>query len=432
MPRWAKHIFYFSALIVFISFPCLALASESIGTINDSYKYAWGENLGWVNFNPSNGGLTITDTVITGFAWSKTYGWISFSPNNVSVTNNCSGQLGGSAWSSLKGWITMAGVTIDSSGKFIGAAGSSGTPAGRISFTCDSCDVRTDWRPCNSRTVVTPAFNPGGGGRDLTPLPTITTPTTTASSTVPVSEGQSPPEVTPPPDVNSPTTPPKPGTTPPPSTLANGTRGNNPAETPTNQPITSPPEPNTQPETGQPNPNVAPSLAPEGTKQPIPLPEVTGRTSGIIDFLTRPLDIVGSDIVNEVKKIINNTGPVGQEFVKIEELMAGFVAKPGVQLILAPTLGAIAVFYLVSASVLATLLNYLYLLLTKRRKEKPEIPIKRWQAGLAVSSTLLSVGAFIIAPSYLLLGLCIFQLTTYLVFRGLLRQRNKNQPKTDV
>ena len=152
--------------MVFVLFNfSFALASITDGTIYDTYKYAWGENIGWINFAPTDAGnsyigLHITDSEVTGYAWSSELGWINFEPTYSGVTNNCSGQLGGYAWSSALGWISMDGVTINSSGKFTGMAGVEGSAAGRINFSCDQCDVRTDWLVCSARPAE--GAPPGG------------------------------------------------------------------------------------------------------------------------------------------------------------------------------------------------------------------------------------------------------------------------------
>ncbi|MDD5146707.1 MAG: carboxypeptidase-like regulatory domain-containing protein [Candidatus Pacebacteria bacterium] len=183
------------AMAVFFVFliPFFCLASNSTGTVDSSHKYAWGENLGWVNFAPTDGvdyvGITITDTAVSGYAWSQAYGWINFDPTNSgqSVTNNCSGQLGGYAWVGTLGWINMSGVTINSSGQFTGTAGALGTNAGRISFGCTNCDVATDWRPCSYRTI--PDQIPGG------------------IVNIPENPPQVPPEIQPPPPSEEPEVP---------------------------------------------------------------------------------------------------------------------------------------------------------------------------------------------------------------------------------
>jgi hypothetical protein len=141
----------------------LAHASATSGTIDSAYKYAWSNVGGYVNFAPTNGGLTITDSAITGYAWSANTGWLNFSASQSHVTNDGAGNLGGFAWDAGGGWVAFAGVTIDSSGKFHGQA-TGGTVAGAsytLTFDCTNCDVRTDWRPASSRPV---ASSGGGGG----------------------------------------------------------------------------------------------------------------------------------------------------------------------------------------------------------------------------------------------------------------------------
>jgi hypothetical protein len=142
-------------IVLAISFFNIALGAT--GTIDSTNKYAWGENLGWINFAPRDSsnnyvGLTITDSAITGYAWSSLYGWVNFSPTNSGqgVTNTTSGTLGGSAWSEQLGWIDMTGVSINSSGTFTGTAGTADTNGGRIKFDCTNCNVSTTWRPSSS------------------------------------------------------------------------------------------------------------------------------------------------------------------------------------------------------------------------------------------------------------------------------------------
>ncbi len=190
----------FAAFLLWLV-PSVIFASDSNGTINTSHKYGWGENLGWINFAPTDGssnyhGLTITDSAVTGYAWSEAYGWINFAPSNGGVTNSCTGQLGGWAWSTQLGWISMSGVTIGSTGEFNGVSGGTTLPSGRITFDCDNCDVRTDWIPCAEREEE------GGGG----PPPTCSNgasdyPTCTPPTPPTCSNGASDyPTCTPPPD----------------------------------------------------------------------------------------------------------------------------------------------------------------------------------------------------------------------------------------
>lgn len=126
--------------------------------------YAWGELVGWISLNCSN-----TDTCATvdykvtnnnegtlgGYAWSENVGWIDFDPANGGVTISSSGVFSGYAWGELVGWIVF-NCSNESS--------------------CATVDykVSTDWRPASSRattstetvTTSTPSSggSPGGSG----------------------------------------------------------------------------------------------------------------------------------------------------------------------------------------------------------------------------------------------------------------------------
>lgn len=141
-------------------------ASTTIGTIDTTYKYAWSNVGGWVNFGATNGGITVTDTTLTGYAWSANDGWINLAPTQSGVTNDGAGNLSGFAWDQGAGWVNFSGVTINSSGKFTGTA-TGGTVNGAsyaINFDCTNCDVRTDWRPSSSRTTTTTVTPAGSIG----------------------------------------------------------------------------------------------------------------------------------------------------------------------------------------------------------------------------------------------------------------------------
>jgi hypothetical protein len=147
----SKQIYFFFFIIISFLFVIPVSASNVDGTITPSPKYAFGENLGWINFGCDNCNVHVTDTAITGYAWSKQYGWINLSPSTSGVTNNCTGVLGGKAWSKTLGWVDFSGASINSEGVFTGTAGTPGTKAGRINFSCANCDVSTDWRQCSLR-----------------------------------------------------------------------------------------------------------------------------------------------------------------------------------------------------------------------------------------------------------------------------------------
>jgi hypothetical protein len=136
-------------LSVFLLFPLVASA-ENIDPDNDGSQYAWGENVGWINFEPSQGeGVTVTDSAVTGKAWGENIGWINLSPATGGVVNDGAGNLSGYAWGENVGWInfgpTNAGVKIDpATGAFSGKAWEENI--GWINFAPDGKPVKTSWR----------------------------------------------------------------------------------------------------------------------------------------------------------------------------------------------------------------------------------------------------------------------------------------------
>ncbi|MEI7498354.1 MAG: hypothetical protein WCK11_03670 [Candidatus Falkowbacteria bacterium] len=147
---------YFLLVLIFCMFGLISgfTALATTGTIDSVYKYAWGENTGWINFGNSYGNVQVGDESLTGYAWSNNFGWINLHPTLAGVTNNLDGQLGGYAWGENLGWIDFTGVTIASSGEFFGYATISSTNS-HINFNCsnnNACSssdyrVKTSWQP---------------------------------------------------------------------------------------------------------------------------------------------------------------------------------------------------------------------------------------------------------------------------------------------
>ena len=153
-----KNLVFFATFFIVVVFAFPVFASSTDGTIDSVYKYAWSENIGWINFGASNGNVHVTDSALTGYAWNENYGWINLSSTTFGVKNNGNGNLSGSAWSEGLGWINFSGVTINNSGEFLGYAAIA-IDNSKISFNCAntaSCGasdfkVKTDWRPASSR-----------------------------------------------------------------------------------------------------------------------------------------------------------------------------------------------------------------------------------------------------------------------------------------
>lgn len=149
-------------------------ASTTDGNIDYTYRYAWGENVGFIDFGSTGGAVHITDTALSGYAYGENIGWI----NLTGVTNNNEGALSGYAWGENVGFIDFSKVTIGTDGIFAGSA--YGENIGWITFDTTNNKVLTDWRPKSSRRshsssgsyvprIVTPVIPP------VTALPVIPT-----------------------------------------------------------------------------------------------------------------------------------------------------------------------------------------------------------------------------------------------------------------
>ncbi|MGB2762514.1 MAG: carboxypeptidase-like regulatory domain-containing protein [Minisyncoccales bacterium] len=136
-------------------------ASTTDGTIDSTYKYAWAENIGWVNFGAANGDVHITDSGLSGYALGENVGWLYLGD----ITNDGQGNLSGYAWAENVGWLNFAptngGVIINSSGEFTGSA--LGENIGWIIFGGDY-PVKTDWRPQSARPACNNATDDDSDG----------------------------------------------------------------------------------------------------------------------------------------------------------------------------------------------------------------------------------------------------------------------------
>ncbi len=163
MPQKTFKFFFLYLFFLSLFFGVnLAEASSTQGIIDTTYKNAWGEKIGWINFGCANCSVSVTDTLLTGYLWSANYGWINLNPTSSGVVNNGNGVLSGSAWAKNLGWIDWSGVTINSEGRFTGQA--SGSVAGVLNFDCANCRVVTDWRPRNVRPACNNSIDDDGDG----------------------------------------------------------------------------------------------------------------------------------------------------------------------------------------------------------------------------------------------------------------------------
>src|SRR5438552_9957064 len=94
--------------------------AETINPNSDNSKFAYAENVGWINAEPSgnNGpGVQVSGTKLTGYMYGETIGWINMncannstcaSTGNYGVTNDGAGHLSGYAWAENAGWISFS------------------------------------------------------------------------------------------------------------------------------------------------------------------------------------------------------------------------------------------------------------------------------------------------------------------------------------
>ncbi len=190
-----------AALAVLAGLTAAGVFAETINPLNDGSRYAWSENTGWLNAEPSgNGGpgITVSGLKLTGYMWGENIGWVNLSCENrgtcgsaqYGVTNDGVGHLGGYAWSENAGWISFScqnspsscastgnyGVSIDpATGVFSGNAW--GENIGWISFS-DTSPVAYKAQTADDADGVPAAsdncpfdYNPGQANNDGERIP---------------------------------------------------------------------------------------------------------------------------------------------------------------------------------------------------------------------------------------------------------------------
>jgi len=142
-------------------------ASGNTDVMSDGSKWSWGENIGWMNWNSTHSGVTVSTGYLSGYIWCENIGWVHLGTapaNGVSYSNTSAsdyginrdqgtGRLSGYAWGENVGWInfnpTHGGVSISTSGIF-GSTGAFvlngwawGENIGWICFSSATYRVRT-------------------------------------------------------------------------------------------------------------------------------------------------------------------------------------------------------------------------------------------------------------------------------------------------
>lgn len=148
--------------------------------IDDTYKWAWGTNGGWINHKATHGQATVYADHLEGYAWAENIGWVRLgtyaggdahtylntAAGNYGVNNDGAGNLSGFGWSTNAGWVnfkpTHGGVTIDlTTGDFSGYAWSEN--AGWIRFAGTAQDTIA-YRVKTDPTTYTVKGTAGAGG----------------------------------------------------------------------------------------------------------------------------------------------------------------------------------------------------------------------------------------------------------------------------
>lgn len=137
-------------------------AVENIDPDNDDSQFAYGENVGWLNFEPGGDGgdgAEVTNSAVTGRAWFENVGWVNLSPTYGGVLNDGNGNLSGYAWGENVGWINFGpilsgGVFINTDGTFDGWAW--GENIGWIHFQNQAVPyvVKTAWTGLDNQPPV--------------------------------------------------------------------------------------------------------------------------------------------------------------------------------------------------------------------------------------------------------------------------------------
>lgn len=236
--------FLLRSLFVFLVGSVIALPMMAFAlSIDTSNQYAWGENIGWLNWGTTEGAIVMPagGGPLTGYVWSENMGWISLNCSNTSscatvnyTTYSTGTALAGYAYGENIGWISWNCSNTSSCGTVAYGVGydpatrtfsgyAYGENVGWISMNCSntsSCGT-VSFAVLTSPTPASGGGGPGGAGAGAPPpLPPATgVPTPTVTGTP-----QSSPTLTPAPS-------------PSPSPTVSGTPLPSPSVTPTSTPL---------------------------------------------------------------------------------------------------------------------------------------------------------------------------------------------------
>jgi len=123
------------------------------GGSNNVYGWAWSKNIGWISFNSTTGGGSVSygvnignDGTLSGYAWSENIGWISFNESDLS---GCP-QAPCKAWvdtntGNIYGWAKALSANDSNSGGWDGWIHLRGSNYGvKINFSASPAEFE-DW-----------------------------------------------------------------------------------------------------------------------------------------------------------------------------------------------------------------------------------------------------------------------------------------------
>lgn len=191
-------LFFSTLLIVLLvfSFNNLEIEKVQAGTGDNVFGWAWSENIGWISFNNTSGGGSVSygvnidsDGIFSGYAWSENVGWISFNQAELSgcPSGTCRAEVDlsshevsgwaralahGDGWD---GWIRLRGSNYgvkinDATQEFEGWAWGD-VVVGWISFNCNNPETGNVCSVSDYKVETSFTFNNPPTATDLTVTP---------------------------------------------------------------------------------------------------------------------------------------------------------------------------------------------------------------------------------------------------------------------
>jgi hypothetical protein len=76
----------YALLLACLALGLVGVARAASGNIDPNHKWAWGTNVGGINFDPAYGGVRVYHDHLEGYAWGENIGWIHFQGTAADMT----------------------------------------------------------------------------------------------------------------------------------------------------------------------------------------------------------------------------------------------------------------------------------------------------------------------------------------------------------